>query len=294
MRTISYYLLLSILVLLSCEQQNPDQKAITDLEKQLGTEPSEALANELNGLYLDYINKYPEDTDSHARYLYRAAALEYRMDRHSGAASLLQMLISEYRTHPLSAEGAHLLGTIYEEQLQSPEVAQTLFQAFEQAFPDYKDMDDIRSKIGEVGLDERLVKLYSEIFDPNTGSLHPVTGNQYIQSVENLSILLPSYPGMPDLLLKAAETARTMRSFNKTLELYNQIIQNYPDFEKIPQIKFLEAFTLDNDLKQFGLARTKYEAFIATYPNHEFADDTQFLLENLGKTDEDIIKNFEE
>ncbi len=293
MKIASLFVLLSSLLLIACEQQNPEQQAIATLEKQLGSQPSEVLANELNGLYLDYLNQYPDDTDTHARYLYRAAALEYRMDRYSGAASLLKMLITDYRNHPLAAEGAHLLASIYEEKLQSPEIAQTIFQVFAQAFPNYKDLADIQAKIGTTPLDERLTALYQGVFDQATGSLNPVTGNHYIQSVENLAILLPSYPGAPELLLKAAETARTMRSFNKTLELYNQILLTFPDYEKAPQIKFLEAFTLDNDLKQYELAKTKYEAFLAAYPDHEFADDTRFLLENLGKTDEDIIKNFE-
>ena len=290
-------LLLAVLFLTalfsSCQQENSEVKAIAALEKKVEVEPSEVLANELNAMYLDYINQHPEDKKNNASYLYRAAALEYRMDRYSGAASLLKTLIEAYPGSSVVAEGAHLLASIYEEKLQAPEVAQTIYQLFERAFPNYGDLESIRQKTGDIALNERLNNLYSKIFDPSEGMLNPVTGNQYIQSIENLVVLSPDYPNAPEYLLKAAETARTMRSFNKTLELYAKVMEKYPDFEKIPQVKFLEAFTLDNDLKQYDLAKLKYEAFLKDFPDHEFVDDTRFLLENLGKSDEAIINTFE-
>ena len=55
---------------------------------------------------------------------------------------------------------------------------------------------------------------------------------------------------------------------------------------------FLKAFTYDNDLKKVEEARVLYNEFLKKYPNDEFADDTKFLLENLGKDDEEIINSF--
>ncbi|MEN0006956.1 MAG: tetratricopeptide repeat protein, partial [Bacteroidota bacterium] len=76
--------------------------------------------------------------------------------------------------------------------------------------------------------------------------------------------------------------------------IYDQIYENYPDYEKAPQSLFLKAFTQDNDLKRPDEARKLYEEFLERYPEDDFADDTQFLLENLGKDDEEIIKSFQE
>ena len=47
-------------------------------------------------------------------------------------------------------------------------------------------------------------------------------------------------------------------------------------------------------MKQYEKARGLYEEFVKNHPTDEFADDTQFLLANLGKSDEEIIKQFEE
>lgn len=94
-------------------------------------------------------------------------------------------------------------------------------------------------------------------------------------------------------LAKAGETARLSRQFDKAMEIFDRIQKNYPDSREATTAMFLKAFTLDNDLKKFDEAKTAYEAFLAKYPTDEFADDAQFLLKNLGKSPEEIVKGFE-
>ena len=94
-------------------------------------------------------------------------------------------------------------------------------------------------------------------------------------------------------LSRAGETARALQQFDKVLEISEKIQQNFPNSREAAGAMFMKAFTLDNDLKRFDEAKLAYEAFLKKYPNDEFADDAQFLLNNLGKTPEEIIKGFE-
>ena len=57
---------------------------------------------------------------------------------------------------------------------------------------------------------------------------------------------------------------------------------------------FLKAFTYDNDLKDFKKAGTFYNEFLTKYPNNEFTESAKFLLENLGKSEEELKKMLEE
>ena len=41
-------------------------------------------------------------------------------------------------------------------------------------------------------------------------------------------------------------------------------------------------------------ARSHYQAFVDAYPNHSLAKDASFSLANLGKTDEELIRMFEQ
>jgi TolA-binding protein len=94
-------------------------------------------------------------------------------------------------------------------------------------------------------------------------------------------------------LAKAGETARLLQQYDKALEIFAKIEKNHPKSREAGAALFMKAFTLDNDLKRFDEAKTAYEAFLNQYPNDEFADDAQFLLNNLGKSPEEIIKGFE-
>ena len=94
-------------------------------------------------------------------------------------------------------------------------------------------------------------------------------------------------------LSKAGETARLLRQFDKAIEIFGKIEKNYPESKAAAGAMFMKAFTLDNDLQKLDEAKLAYEAFLQKYPNDDFADDAQFLLKNLGKSPEEIIKGFE-
>ncbi|GIV35058.1 MAG: hypothetical protein KatS3mg031_2593 [Chitinophagales bacterium] len=104
----------------------------------------------------------------------------------------------------------------------------------------------------------------------------------------------PKSKKAPEMLLKAADLYRSMQQPQNALKLYQEIESSYPEFEKIPQIIFLEGFTYENELNDLNAARERYETFLQKYPNHELADDVEFSLKNLGKSPEDIIRSFEQ
>ena len=55
----------------------------------------------------------------------------------------------------------------------------------------------------------------------------------------------------------------------------------------------MQGFSYAEDLADEEKAREFYEAFIAKYPNDDFVDDAQILLQTLGKTDEEIFQQLE-
>ena len=54
----------------------------------------------------------------------------------------------------------------------------------------------------------------------------------------------------------------------------------------------MKAFTYDNEMGEKEKAKALYTEFLEKYPNDDFADDTKFLLENLFKSNEEIIQEF--
>lgn len=96
----------------------------------------------------------------------------------------------------------------------------------------------------------------------------------------------------PEYLFKAADLYRAKHQYQPALDLYSQIQTDYPNYKKVPQTIFLQGFVYENDLKDMDKAKERYSAFLEKYPEHELAKDVQFSLNNLGRSPEDIIKEF--
>lgn len=126
-----------------------------------------------------------------------------------------------------------------------------------------------------------------------TGSDNRLKSNmalQYIITASNYANTMPQDEHTPDLLYKAAELARSIGSYDRALAIYGDIEKNYPSFEKAPTALFMQGFIYSEDLGNEDAARTLYEQFIAKYPENDFADDAEMLLQTLGKTDEEIFQ----
>ena len=48
---------------------------------------------------------------------------------------------------------------------------------------------------------------------------------------------------------------------------------------------------LSSNLKDFKKAEIVYKDFMKEYPNHEFVAQAKVMLENLGKSDEELLKS---
>lgn len=135
--------------------------------------------------------------------------------------------------------------------------------------------------------------LLHSITDPETQRLVPNVAKQYIALTEIYAKARPDAPESPEQLYKAGEIARSISDFQKALSIYSTIENYFPQYEKAPKALFMQAFTYAEDLGDAEKARELYEAFIAKYPEDDFVDDAQILLETLGKSDEEIFQQLE-
>ena len=299
MKARATFLFLSCCILLgtSCNTEKQKlQDEIARLEQAVEENPAPAEADELLRLYQEYVVQYRDDAANNPRYLYRAAALQYRQNRFAGAVNLLNQAISGYYADGNTPQAMLFLGDIYEDNMRNEESAATVYQALMRAFPDSEQAALAAKKLPDAlpPLEQRISDLNTNMFDDTTKRIDYRTANNFIISGELYAMLLPESEEAPGILYQAGDAARAIRSFNKALELYESITARYPDHERAPMALFLRAFTLDSDLKRFDEAKVLYEQFIAKYPSHDFADDAQASLDNLGKSDEEILRYFEQ
>lgn len=135
---------------------------------------------------------------------------------------------------------------------------------------------------------------FSAVSDPVTGMLKPDASREFIQLAEKLSAKYPQDTMAALPLYRSAEVVRAMNDPVKTAATYQLVYARYPTFSKAAEALFMLGFTYDEDLKDLEKARTVYTDFINKFPAHSFADDAEMLLKNLGKSDEEILKELEQ
>ncbi len=119
---------------------------------------------------------------------------------------------------------------------------------------------------------------------------------EFIKTSEELAGLVEkSNPDQyVDVLLKAAGLAKTIENPQKAIELYSKVVDGLPQHKKAPTALFMIGFVQENDMADLTQAKATYELFLQKYPNDtDFADDAQNALKLLGKSPDDIIKEFE-
>ena len=134
--------------------------------------------------------------------------------------------------------------------------------------------------------------LYS-ITDPETKRLIPSIARQYMGLANIYARAKPEAPESPEMLYKSGEIARSIGAYQEALNIYATIESSFPQYEKAPKALFMQAFTYAEDLNDEEQARILYERFIEKYPNDDFVDDAQILLETLGTSDEEIFQQLE-
>lgn len=98
----------------------------------------------------------------------------------------------------------------------------------------------------------------------------------------------------PVYLFNAAQVAMGMSISKQAIDIYKRVHEEYPDYGKAVTCLFLQGFVYETQLNDKVKAQKIYLEFISKYPNHNLIDDAKFSLENLDKTNEEIIREFEQ
>lgn len=139
-----------------------------------------------------------------------------------------------------------------------------------------------------------LAKVGEEVFaNPDKYGVNRKSAQSYVDACEAYALAYPGTTEAAEYLYKGTEVSRTLRTFTKSLSMYDWILDQYPQYEKAPTAMFLKGFIIENELKNNDLAKEVYNAFLERYPDHQLRDDVQFLLDNVGKTDEEIMEMIE-
>ncbi|MEM6397465.1 MAG: tetratricopeptide repeat protein [Bacteroidota bacterium] len=131
--------------------------------------------------------------------------------------------------------------------------------------------------------DKELKADYENLTDETTGLLNPDRSRAFLAKVDEFA---KAYSNNEELasewLFKSGEVAQGIQDHEKSLEIYQQILKDFPNGDRAADATFMIAFTYDENFNNKEKAREYYELFLTNYPEDDFADDASILLEMLN------------
>src|SRR5262249_1075877 len=137
---------------------------------------------------------------------------------------------------------------------------------------------------------DKIKETEKQLVNDSTRTLNRQLAEEQLKAYVSFIEKFPEDSRCEEFLYKAAELSNSMGQTAAALEYYHTFSEKYPQSEKTPYALFLQAFIYENQLKNLDRAKELYSDFLSKYPTHELAKDARFSIDNLGKSEEELIK----
>jgi len=138
-----------------------------------------------------------------------------------------------------------------------------------------------------------ITDLENSLFSPQSMGFDTAKAKILLGKYEDFVNKRPGDSLSPDCLFKAANLALNLGDGTKALALFDQFIRTFPDHPKAEVSLFFRGFVYENYFLDLGKAKEAYTLFLDKYPQSDFADDAAMALLNLGKTPDEMFREFE-
>jgi outer membrane protein assembly factor BamD (BamD/ComL family) len=155
------------------------------------------------------------------------------------------------------------------------------------------DSTDSKGAVKEPARDQYIAQIKKCEADMHTSTeLNNTVAAAAIKAYSDYVMFFPNDSLSSDYLFKAAEIATATKQYQQALIDYQTITTKYPGFKLVQESLYLQGYLLDNFLNDDVKAKVIYEQVIAKYPTSNYANDAKAAINNLGKTDEQLIQEF--
>ena len=112
----------------------------------------------------------------------------------------------------------------------------------------------------------------------------PQVAEKYCKFVEQN----PDDPTAPTWLFHALEINVALKNVDKSVELCDQLIAQYPESKWSPKsLMLMGSYLYEDQLNDTAMAHKAYQRLIDEFPNDSLVKDARILIDCLGLTDEE-------
>lgn len=290
MRKLPFSLILLCAVVLISSCKNDLAKKITTLEQSYAKTASPATADSLLLFYREAVKRHPDDHANNFRYLVKGAEIQFFVKEDGpNAVKWANEALTNHGMKQNLTDVAGLFAQMW--------VARDYHKQSSTRFkPDEIDLIQGFLQKNQSWVDSSLQRLDHEMTAGNGVVTDKAKANTFIETAEGYSLIVQAEKPdkYVDLIMKAAGVAKSIGDPNKAIRLYYLVAEKMPQHPKAPTALFMMGFIYENDVNDLVKAKATYESFLKLYPNDpDYADDAQNALKLLGKSPEEIIREFE-
>ena len=104
----------------------------------------------------------------------------------------------------------------------------------------------------------------------------------------NEDAFLPDENIPADSLLQSAQNLMETNPVT-AIEYFNLFIERFPGHERAHQAQFLIGFTYSEQIEDYDSAIEAFQAVIDNYPESDFVDDAEWMIQNMGVAPEELL-----
>ncbi len=292
----NFYLLFGFCLLGFCyckSDKSYDSKKVQELELAFKNSPNDTTYDKLITLYLEIMQEHKDQSNIVEEILVKCADAGSKMNNCRQTIIFLNNLIKSYYSRKDTPDSIIKMIECLRKN-NKKEAADILSICFGEAYPgDSRKVELLAQLSSQQTPEEYLVELAKSIFPDSANTYDKEKAFNYVDACEAYALVLPQSDKAPEFLFSAAQTSKLLQTYDKCISLFDWIIEKYPSHMKAENSAFMKGFLFDNDLKDTALARKFYLEFIQKFPKSEFVDDAQMLINNLGKTEEEILEELQ-
>ena len=137
-------------------------------------------------------------------------------------------------------------------------------------------------------------KYETAILLDTTGQLDISAINEAIKYYTLYTHHFPKDSMVPDFLFRKANLFNSLNKPNEAIVILQKIIEKYKTFSKRDICIFIIGDIYENRLQNLEKAKYYYELYLKEYPHTSLAKDIKILLDNLGKSPEEIFEQIQQ
>jgi outer membrane protein assembly factor BamD (BamD/ComL family) len=137
-------------------------------------------------------------------------------------------------------------------------------------------------------------EMEDRIFSPQSFSFDNAKADSLLARYDEFIDRFPKDTLTARYLFMAGQVAMNAGEGKKAIAYFDRFAKDFPGHPKAPMCLFFKGFVYETTLHDMDNARVSYQEFCDKYPSHEFADDARLAIQNLGKSPEQMVREFEE